>query len=420
MAFLSKLFTKSARLPAHSGVSRGGAWFSLVQEPYMGAWQENREITTESMQVFFAVFACASKIAQDVAKLPLQVKVQRKGVWANRDDLARFQWLVKPNRYQTMQQFMECWMLSKLFYGNSYIYLQRDVSGGIKAMHLLNPRQVKPLIGDDGSVWYQIGQDNLSQLNDSSLTLPESEILHDRWHCFYHPLVGLSPIIACGLAAQNGIRIQENSSAFFANKSMPSGILTAPGHIDAEKAKALRDAWNENYTGKNAGKTAIIGDGMTYQSISMSAADSQLIEQLRLSAEIVCSAFKMPPFLIGFGSLPAGMKVSDLNELYYSGCLQAMIEAVENLLSREVGNAKIEFDLQSLIRMDAHSQMQILAEGVKASVLTINEAREQQDLPPVDGGDTPYMQQQNFSLAALAKRDAADNPFDSRLPAQEA
>ncbi len=32
-------------------------------------------------------------------------------------------------------------------------------------------------------------------------------------------------------------------------------------------------------------------------------------------------------------------------------------------------------------------------------------------LPPVAGGDSPMLQQQNFSLAALAKRDAKEDPF---------
>ncbi len=37
-----------------------------------------------------------------------------------------------------------------------------------------------------------------------------------------------------------------------------------------------------------------------------------------------------------------------------------------------------------------------------------NEARRREDLPPVDGGDTPYLQVQNYSLAALANRDARE------------
>ena len=32
---------------------------------------------------------------------------------------------------------------------------------------------------------------------------------------------------------------------------------------------------------------------------------------------------------------------------------------------------------------------------------------------PVEGGGTPYLQQQNFSLSALAKRDAQQDPFAS-------
>lgn len=405
MGLLGKLFEKSQPLlPSSSGI-----WTTMIQEPFTGAWQLNKELKQEDLPVFFAVFSCTSKIAQDIAKLPIYTKIKKGDVWQQRE-IDRLSYLKKPNGYQTTQQFIESWVLSKLFHGNSYIFKQRDISGNITALHVLNPRMVKPLISDDGQVFYQLSKDNLNQTDN--LVLPVSEIIHDRWNCFYHPLVGLPPVMACTIAAGNGLAIQRNSSAFFGNKSMPSGILIAPGHVSREIAEELAKRWNDSYSGDKAGKTAVLSDGMQYQQISMSAADSQLIEQLKLSAEIVCSAFKMPPFLIGFGSLPAGMKVSDLNELYYSGCLQAMIEAIETLLSGLVGdNIAVEFDLHSLIRMDAQSQMQILADGVKASVLTINEARANRDLPPVDGGDTPYMQQQNYSLAALAKRDARDNPF---------
>ena len=46
-----------------------------------------------------------------------------------------------------------------------------------------------------------------------------------------------------------------------------------------------------------------------------------------------------------------------------------------------------------------------------------NEARAEIGLQPVAGGDTPYLQQQNYSLAALAKRDAKDDPFSKDLSA---
>ena len=45
-----------------------------------------------------------------------------------------------------------------------------------------------------------------------------------------------------------------------------------------------------------------------------------------------------------------------------------------------------------------------------------NEARAKLDLPPVAGGASPYLQQQNYSLAALDKRDSLDDPFKPATP----
>ena len=49
-----------------------------------------------------------------------------------------------------------------------------------------------------------------------------------------------------------------------------------------------------------------------------------------------------------------------------------------------------------------------------------NEARFKENLVPVTGGESPMAQQQNFSLAALAKRDARPDPFATEKPAPAA
>jgi hypothetical protein len=55
-----------------------------------------------------------------------------------------------------------------------------------------------------------------------------------------------------------------------------------------------------------------------------------------------------------------------------------------------------------------------------ASILAIDEARARFDKRKTPGGDTPYLQEQNYSLAALAKRDALPNPFGAKAPAAAA
>lgn len=397
------------------GVHSGGGWTSLfVQEPYSGAWQKNDELKREDLAAHHAVFACVSLISQDIGKMPIQLKKKQQGVLVDVDIPEGLRVLKKPNHYQTWQQFSEQWTISLLLRGNTYVLKVRDLfSSKVVGLRVLNPDLVQPLIDDKGNVFYQLNNDRLNQTEFE--VVPASEVIHDRINCFYHPLVGLSPISACAMAAGHGLEIQQNQRRLFKNNSRPAGILTAPGPIDPDKAKAIQERWNSNYTGVNFGKTAVLGDGMTFVPISITAADAQLIEQMRMTNEIVCAVFHVPLFKIGIGAIPAGQKVSDLNEIYYSDCLQSPIESRENLLDEglELKSMGVEafLDLDTLIRMDSASQMARLKEGVGAGIMKPNEARQKLGLLPVEGGDTVYLQQQNYSVEALARRDAKEDPF---------
>lgn len=357
MGFFDRLFRKKSLSSVNSGAS---GWNSLfVHEPFSGAWQQNKEYKREDLTSFFAVFSCISLIAQDIGKMGLLLKEKKDNVWVNTPIPDKFKYLKKPNNYQTWQQFAEQWATSKKLRGNTYVFKMRDAFGNVFRLIVLNPDLCKPLVDDGGNVFYQLGDDKLSQTE--SMILPASEIIHDRENCFYHPLVGIPAVTAYGLSAGVGLNIQKGSAGFFGNMSRPSGILTAPGNITEDKAKAIGAAWNANYSGQNIGKTAVLGDDLKYQPISISAADAQTIEQLKLSAEIVCSVLHVPPFKIGLGSLPSGQKVSDMNEIYYSDCLQSPIEAMENLLDDGLGleadGVGAFLDLDNLIRMDSVSQM---------------------------------------------------------------
>ena len=410
MGIFDRLFGKKSLQSVHSNQG----WTSLfVQEPYSGAWQKNDELTRSDITAFYAVFSCVSLIAKDVGKMPILLKKKQQGVLIDVEIPQKLRVLNKPNHYQNWQQFNEHWTTSLLLRGNAYVMKMRDAFGDIYRLVVLNPDLVKPLVSDLGEVFYQLNTDQLNQTD--AVVVPASEIIHDRINSFYHPLVGLTPIMACGLAAGMGLNIQNNSATFFGNGSRPGGILVAPGPISEDKATQIKNAWNTNYSGANVGKTAILGDDMKYISLAMNASDSQMIEQLQMSAKIVCSVFHIPPFKIGIDAIPAGQKVSDLNEIYYSDCLQSIIEARENLLDdglllKSFG-VEAFLDIETLIRMDSASQMTRLKDGVGAAIMTPNEARQKLGLGPLEGGDTVYMQQQNYSLEALSKRDQMDDPF---------
>jgi HK97 family phage portal protein len=403
------------RAPAVPVASRNGGWFPFIREPYTGAWQNNDEWKAETVLAYHAVYACVSLISADVGKLrPRLMELESTGIWTETTSPAFSPVLRKPNHYQNHIQFKQWWITSKLSTGNAYVLKVRDNRGVVVKLYVLDPCQVTPLVAPDGSVFYQLNSNDLNGVPVEGLTVPASEIIHDRMNCLFHPLVGISPLYACGLAASQGLKIQNDSATFFGNGAKPSGILTAPGAISDDTAKRLKAHWDTNYTGENSGRTAVVGDGLKFEAIRMTAVDSQMIEQLKMTAEVVCSTFHVPPFKVGMGAIPAGQKVSDLNQIYYSDCLQSLIEEMEACLDEGLAlpaGYGTELDLDGLLRMDMGTLVTTLKTAVDGALMSSNEGRRRLNLPPVVGGESPMIQQQNYSLEAIAKRDAQDDPF---------
>jgi HK97 family phage portal protein len=393
--------------------NRGG-WFPLVRESFGGAWQRNVEARFDTVLSFHADFACRTLIASDIAKLrPKLVQKDANGVWQEISSPAYSPVLRKPNHFQNRIQFLESWVLSKLQSGNAYILKERDARSVVVGLYVLDPNRVHPLVSEDGAVFYRLSTDNISGL-PSEVIVPAREVIHDRFNCMFHPLVGISPIYANGLAAMQGLNMQTLSARLFKNNARPSGILTAPGSVNEADVARLKIWFEQNFGGDNVGRVAVVGNGLKYEKMAITAVEGQMIEQLKWTAEVVCSTYHVPLYKIGVGPQPTVNNVQSLNIEYYSQCLQRHIEDIELCLDEGLGVAEgtgTELDLEGLLRMDSVTQMEVADKGVKAGILAPNEGRRRIDLPPAPGGDTPYLQQQNYSLAALAKRDAREDPF---------
>lgn len=399
-----------------SNVPTGQGWWPIIREPFTGAWQRNKEEKLETLLNYPALYACVMRIATDIGKIPF-VLSQRdaNGVWTEITNPAYSPVLRRPNHYQTPQQFRERWALSKITQGNTYVLKERDARGVVVGLYVLDPCRVMPLISESGEVFYQLNNDYLNLVPDAydNLTVPATEIIHDRCICPYHPLIGLPPIAAAYLPALKNLRILRSSAEFFANNAQASGILSAPGAISDETAKRLSDHWNTNFTGANAGKVAVVGDGLQFVTLASKSVDSQMVEQLRYSDEQICQPFGVPPFKIGLGTIPSGLGVDAINQLYYDDALQTHIQAMECLLTEGLGATpyKIDLDESVLMRMDAGKKAEFHKTLVGAKIETVNNARIEFNLKPLEGGDTIYMQQQDYPLSEVR---------NNKLPATQA
>lgn len=422
--------TRALTSLALSPVRSAGGWLSVIHEPYTGAWQQNAEITGRTALSYAAVFSCTTLIASDIGKLRLRlVERDEEGIWTERESPAFSPVLRKPNRYQIINKFIEQWIVSKLNHGNAYILKQRDNRGLVTAMYVLDPTKVSPLVAPDGSVFYQLQADDLvgvpvSDDWPSGLPVPASEVIHDPMVPLFHPLIGVTPIYACGLVALQGLKIVDNSTAFFATGSKPGGVLTAPGVITKETAERLAKYFNDNFTGANVGRVAVVGDGLKYEPMTVNASDAQLIEQLKWTTETICACYHVPAALIDASHQPPYANSEPLVQQYFSQCLQALIVSLELHLDEGLGLTTspghvygTEFDIDDLLWMDTKNKTDAATSGVTGGVMTPNEARAKYfGLGSVPGGHTPYMQQQMVSMEALSKRDSTGWLSQPALP----
>ena len=329
--------TRAGKEKAMSTVSDYGNGWRRISESYAGAWQQGVEEKRSDLVTYPTLYACNFRISSDIGKLPFRLVTQNSdGVWVTVQNTAYDPVLRKPNPYQTAAQFREYWILTKLNQGNAYILKRRDSRGVVVEMYVLNPERVLPMVSDSGAVYYQLQTDALSTLPADypadKLIVPASEIIHDRCMTVHHPLIGVPPLAAAYWPALKNMKILKNATKFFANNAQPGGLLTAPAGMKESDAKQVKDYWDANFTGDSSGKVAIIGADMKFTSFAMKSIDSQMVEQMRYSDEQICQPFGVPPFKVGIGGIPAGLKVDDLNQMYYSDALQTHIEHMESLL----------------------------------------------------------------------------------------
>lgn len=400
----------------------------IVHEPYTGAWQRNDEIALADVLSHPYVFGCIRQIVQDVGKLTLRLMRLTDGIWTETTNPAYSPVLRTPNHYQGFDKLVEQWLISKLTAGNTYVLKSRDRRGVVDGLYVLNPSRVTVLLTPAGDVYYELATDDLhglpADLPRAARIAPASEIIHDRYLCLYSPLVGIGPLYAAQLAAKQGLEIQTNSTTFFANGAKPSGIILVPGKIDDTIAAEIKTHWDANYSVANIGKTGVLSDGMTYVPLSMSAADSQLTDQQKTIAESICAAFGVPISMLDASRAPASYSSAEPQvQHYYAQCLQALMTALERCLDRGLelpADLGTEFDPDDLIWLDTATRTKAAADAIGSGALSPNEARRKYyGVGPVDGGDSPMVQQQYYSLAALAERDQ-DQPFSKPSPATPA
>lgn len=368
------------------------------------------------------VEACQSAYAETLAMLPGDhwrglANGGRERVTAS--SLSRI--LRRPNDYQSASDFFLG--LTRRLYadGNAYAYAVRNRRVEIVELHLMRSGQA--VIAEDGSIFYSLsGNEIVDRRFDLSDPVPARDVLHVRLHTPRHPLQGESPILSAALdLSMHNVALQQQVQ-FFLNQARSSFILGTDQQMNADQNDALREKLSQRIGGMNEGMPLVLSNGLKPYPLSTSAVDSQLAELLKMSSANIALAHRIPLQVLGLGE-STYQNVEILNQAWLASGLGFCLNHIETAFDSLFGltgypDEYTELDTKALLRSAYRERIEGLARGVISGIFSPDEARASEDLPSVPGGDSPYLQQQNYSLAALAKRDEQADPFGTAKPPQ--
>lgn len=399
----------------------GSAWVTLtraVGDWFSGAWQQvagppDEESVRNSLNDA-VVYACVRLLATDMSKLQPQIrKLSSYDVWEVAEHQTLSPLLRRPNHFQTWSRFIQSMMFSRLLAGD-YYGVKLYEGSRVAEIIGLDPTKVTPLLANDtGNVFYRVAQEPLARVFDEEIIVAAADMIHIPYLPLAHPLQGTAPLDRAIMSARARQGILQNAAVLNENNSVPPGILIAPEGMTEAKLTALAEKWRKI----PKGRVAVLDAAIKFESLSAKAVDSQSVELADLSAVDICIAFGVPPWKLGIGQRPSG-NVEALQIMYYQDSLQWQKEDIEQALDVGLDVDKgvyIELDPATLYMMDSKTRAEVdamLVKGIKSP----NESRRDWNLAPVAGGNAVYLQQQNYSLSALDKRDQAAPAPSSAAP----
>lgn len=376
-----------------------------IQSPYpMGATVPNLKNVgpNEALQIS-TVWACVDLITKTLASMPMQIFELKK----NKREISRDSnlWTLlhdSPNALMTPFEFYRALLLDLILRGNGYAVVDRNGSGEVVAMFPISADQVTVQTVEKSENQIEIVYQY--ELNGVPYRFSPERILHLKG--MGKGLIGLSNLEFMRPNLDENIKMQENSALLFGNGSSAKGILTVDHNLDDTARKKLAKKYSGIQLYNESGLWILPAD-MRYQQVSLSPADTELLESRRFSVEEICRWFGVPEVLINGSS----DKVEEAMDLFYKTTIRPLAINIEQAIRKNVFTPDqrekytCEFNLDAMLRASLSSRAEVYAKMVQNGLKTRNECRELENDAPLDGGDGLTVQNNLVPIDQLGKID---------------
>lgn len=243
-------------------------------------------------------------------------------------------------------------------------------------------------------------------------TLPEEKVFHLRGFTLGGD-VGISAVQAGSMSLSGALAADQTAYGVVANGLQLSGFMeTGKTELKPEQRKDLTKIFDAFMGPSQAGKIMPLEKDFKFQPLRMNPVDAQLLESRGVNAEEVCRWFDTPPILIGHAGAGQtrwgsgveqeflGWLATGLNPLFVS-----IEQAVRKQLLPPAERARLkpEINRDAMLAIDSAARAALYSSLGQNGVMTRNEMRGKENLPPMDGGDVLTVQSNLVPLDQLGK-----------------
>lgn len=281
-----------------------------------------------------------------------------------------------------------------LIYGESFWYVEKTVlKTPIKAKRL-HPKHMSPKLSDDEQdiLWWEYG----TSPNDEPKRYDADRILHFRFDDPDTDLQGLSLLHSLQLTVASDLNAMHFNGNFFEN-SAQTGIIIIVKTSTGDEATRNRAWLEENYVGtQNAHRPLLLEGDVDVKSSVNRQTDMQYVEGRILNRQEVMTVLDVPPDKLNIvDDRRRDTGGSDQNfQAETIAPLQAIVEEEINnhLILGVFGWDDIMFKHNETDNRSELDQAKLYAEYERIGVMSVNQIGKRMGLPPVEGGDTHYIQ----------------------------
>lgn len=345
-----------------------------------------------------AYWACIVNTSEDLAKLPLPVYRRMKRGRELVFDHAVSQLLnVEFNSdttafigRQTLSQWAKAW-------GNGYAEIQRNGVRRPTALNPIHPSRVTVKRNDSNRLYYEVrSNDGISQIQPANMFHLVGRISDDG-------ICGVSVAAAGCESIGRALAVQKYGAALFAGGGADRVALVHPGKLGKEEAAAnIRRSWKELYGGADNQGPAVLQEGMKLERVGIPPEQAQMLEAMQFTVEDLARWFRCPPSKIGHFLRAQGWSTLEtLNTDYVIDTL--MPESIRweqeirrKLLMQTETDLYAKHNFNALMRGDSAARAEFYSKMFRLGILNRDEIRELEELNPVDGGDTYYIEGSNL------------------------